>query len=129
LHIEGLRALGASIDVQSGYVVAQANKLLGAQLFAGGLFGPSVLATANIMMAATLSEGRTVIESAAGEPEIEDLGNFLIKMGAKIKGHGTHRIEVLGVKKLQRVEHEVIPDRIEAATFMIAALITNEILK
>jgi len=125
LHIKGLEAIGAKINIQKGYVVAEARKLVGTHLFLGGLFGSSVLATANVMTAAVLASGKTVIESAACEPEVEDLGNFLNKMGARIKGHGTPRIEIIGVEKLRGAEHQIIPDRIEAATFMIAALITN----
>ena len=129
LHIKGLEAIGAEIEIEEGYVVADARRLTGTHLFLGGLFGSSVLATANVMTAAVLAEGKTVIESAACEPELEDLGNFLNKMGAKIKGHGTPRVEIVGVEKLHGAEHRVIPDRIEAATFMIAALITGGTLE
>lgn len=125
LHINGLKALGARIELKEGYVIARGDSLKGNKIFLGGLFGPSVLATANIMMAATLAEGKTIIESAACEPEIEDLGNFLNKMQAKVSGHGTPRIEIEGVEYLSGAEHTIISDRIEAATFMMAALITR----
>jgi UDP-N-acetylglucosamine 1-carboxyvinyltransferase len=86
LHIKGLKALGATMEIDKGYIVAQTKRLKGKKIYLGGTFGSSVLATANIMMAATLAQGETVIESAACEPEIEDLGNFLIRMGAQIAG-------------------------------------------
>ncbi|TBR17150.1 UDP-N-acetylglucosamine 1-carboxyvinyltransferase [bacterium] len=124
LHIKGIKALGADVDVQAGYVVAHAKNLKGNYVYLGGIFGSSVLATDNVMMAACLARGKTIIESAACEPEVVDLAEFLIKMGAKIKGHGTPIIEVEGVKHLHGAEHKVIPDRIEAGTFMLASLIT-----
>jgi UDP-N-acetylglucosamine 1-carboxyvinyltransferase len=125
LHIKGIKALGADVSIESGYVVAAAKKLKGTHMYLGGIYGSSVLATDNVMMAATLAQGRTVIESAACEPEVADLAEFLIKMGAKIKGHGTPVIEVEGVKHLHGAEYTVIPDRIEAGTLMIASLITG----
>jgi UDP-N-acetylglucosamine 1-carboxyvinyltransferase len=126
LHIKGLKSLGVAIEIDSGYVVARVKRnLKGEHVYLGGAFGSSVLATANLMMAATLSQGITVIESAACEPEIVDLAEFLIKMGAKIKGAGTPRLEIEGVKRLKGAEHRVIPDRIETGTFIIAALITK----
>lgn len=125
LHLKGIKALGADLRMDSGYVIAKAKQLKGNHMYLGGIYGSSVLATGNVMMAATLAKGKTVIESAACEPEVEDLADFLIKMGAKIKGHGTPIIEIEGVKKLKGVEHTIIPDRIEAGTFMIAALITR----
>ncbi|MFA5116462.1 MAG: UDP-N-acetylglucosamine 1-carboxyvinyltransferase [Candidatus Omnitrophota bacterium] len=125
LHIKGIKALGADVRVDKGYVIAAARKLKGAHIYLGGDFGSSVLATANVMMAATLAQGHTVIESAACEPEVVDLANFLVKMGAKIKGQGTPIIEIEGQKALHGAEHKVIPDRIEAGTFLIAALITK----
>ncbi|MDD4908989.1 MAG: UDP-N-acetylglucosamine 1-carboxyvinyltransferase [Candidatus Omnitrophica bacterium] len=125
LHIKGIKALGADVSVDKGYVIAAARKLKGAHIYLGGDFGSSVLATANVMMAAALAQGHTVIESAACEPEVVDLANFLIKMGAKIKGQGTPIIEIEGQKALHGAEHKVIPDRIEAGTFLIAALITK----
>ena len=125
LHVRGLRALGAKIELDEGYIVASADHLRGAEIFLGGPFGSTVLGTANVMMAATLAEGQTVIESAACEPEIEDLANYLIAAGADITGAGTPRITIQGVEKLTGAEHHVIPDRIEAGTFMVAAAITN----
>jgi len=125
LHLKGFAALGAKIKIEGGYVDATARKLAGASLFLGGRAGPTVLGTANVMMAATLADGVTVIESAACEPEVVDLAKFLSAMGAQISGAGSPTITVTGVKKLHGAEHEVIPDRIEAATFVIAAAATN----
>jgi UDP-N-acetylglucosamine 1-carboxyvinyltransferase len=125
LHLKGLRDLGAQITIDKGYVIAKAPKLLGTELFLGGRSGPTVLGTANIMMAATLGEGVTIIESAACEPEVVDVANFLIAMGAKITGAGSPTVTITGVKALHGAEHEVIPDRIEAATFAIAAVATK----
>ena len=125
LHIRGLKALGADFDLVSGDVLLRAKKLEGAEIFLGGAFGTSVTATANVMMAACLAEGRTLIESAACEPEVADLANYLNACGAHISGHGTPQIVVEGVKSLRGVEHSIIPDRIETGTFMIAAAITN----
>jgi len=125
LHLKGIKALGADINIESGYVVAKAERLKGAQIYLGGVYGSSVLATGNVMMAAVLAQGKTVIESAACEPEVTDLAEFLIKMGARIKGHGTPIIEIEGVKPLQGGEHTIIPDRIEAGTFMVASVITG----
>jgi len=125
LHLKGLKDLGARITIENGYVDARAKRLIGADIFLGGRAGPTVLGTANIMMAAVLSDGVTTIESAACEPEVVDLAYFLSKMGAKILGAGSPTITVTGVKELHGVEHEVIPDRIEAATFAIAAAATD----
>jgi UDP-N-acetylglucosamine 1-carboxyvinyltransferase len=125
LHLKGLGALGAKIRVEKGYVQATARKLVGAPMFLGGRAGSTVLGTANVMMAATLAEGVTVIESAACEPEVVDLANFLNAMGARISGAGSPTVNVIGVRALHGTEHEVIPDRIEAATFAIAAAATN----
>jgi UDP-N-acetylglucosamine 1-carboxyvinyltransferase len=125
LHLKGFEALGAKIKIESGYVDAAAKKLSGNSLFLGGRAGPTVLGTANVMMAAALADGVTVIESAACEPEVVDLANFLNAMGAKISGAGSPTITITGVKKLHGAEHEVIPDRIEAATFIIAAAATK----
>jgi len=125
LHIEGLKALGAEPDLIGGDVILKAKKLTGAELFLGGPFGSTVTGTANVMMAAVLAEGRTVIESAACEPEVADLANFLNACGARISGHGSPRITIDGVKSLHGCEYTIIPDRIEAGTFMIAAAITN----
>jgi UDP-N-acetylglucosamine 1-carboxyvinyltransferase len=121
LHLKGFAALGANIEIKGGYVSASARELTGNSLFLGGRAGPTVLGTANIMMAATLARGVTVIESAACEPEVVDLATFLNAMGASISGAGSPTITITGVKKLHGAEHEVIPDRIEAATFLIAA--------
>lgn len=125
LHLKGFGALGAKIKIEGGYVDASAKKLAGATMFLGGRAGSTVLGTANVMMAATLADGVTVIESAACEPEVVDLANFLSSMGAKISGAGSPTITISGVRKLHGAEHEVIPDRIEAATFMIAAAATK----
>jgi UDP-N-acetylglucosamine 1-carboxyvinyltransferase len=125
IHLKGLRALGVDIKVEKGYIMADASKMRGRHVYLGGHFGSSVLATANVMMAAVLAKGVTVIENAACEPEVVDLTNFLIKMGAKITGHATHRIIIEGVKRLHGAEHTVISDRIEAGTYMIAAAITK----
>ncbi len=124
LHLKGMKALGADITIESGYVIAKADKLKGNHIYLGGVYGSSVLATDNVMMAAVLASGETTIESAACEPEVADLAEFLIKMGAKIKGHGTPIIEIEGVKHLHGASHTIIPDRIEAGTLMIASLIT-----
>lgn len=125
LHLKGLEALGADIKVEKGYIIADGRNLRGANVYLGGHFGSSVLATANTMMAATLTKGITIIENAACEPEVADLANFLIKMGARIQGHGSHRIMVEGVRHLHGAEHSVISDRIEAGTYMLAAAITK----
>jgi UDP-N-acetylglucosamine 1-carboxyvinyltransferase len=125
LHLKGFESLGARIKIEGGYVDASAKKLVGNPVFLGGRAGPTVLGTANVMMAATLSEGTTVIESAACEPEVVDLAGFLNAMGAQISGAGSPTITITGVKKLHGAEHEVIPDRIEAATFLIAAGATH----
>lgn len=125
LHLKGIKALGAKIEVDAGYVLTTAKQLKGNHIYLGGVFGSSVLATANVMMAATLAEGTTVIDSAACEPEIEDLANFLVAMGAKIEGRGTPRITITGVKSLHGVSYEIIPDRIEAGTYLVMAAITK----
>ncbi|MEA3560771.1 MAG: UDP-N-acetylglucosamine 1-carboxyvinyltransferase [Candidatus Omnitrophota bacterium] len=130
LHLKGLAALGADIDIRHGYIIAKAKKLSGSDnIYLGGHFGSSVLATTNVMMAATLARGRTVIEDAACEPEVGDLANFLNKMGAKIKGAGSHMIIIEGVKSLKGARHTVIPDRIETGTYIIAAAITGGDIK
>ena len=125
LHLKGMKALGTKIVIENGYVKAAAPKLAGADMFLGGRSGPTVLGTANVMMAAVLAEGVTIIESAACEPEVMDLAHFLISMGARIQGAGSPTITITGVKELHGADHEVIPDRIEAATFAIAAAVTN----
>jgi len=122
LHLKGFKALGANITVDAGYVEAKAKKLKGSTVY---LDKPSVGATENILMAAVLATGNTVIENAAKEPEIVDLASFLNKMGAKIKGAGTDTIKIEGVKALHGAHHAVIPDRIETGTFMLAAAITR----
>ena len=126
LHLKGLAALGADIDIRHGYVIAKAKRLTGSDnIYLGGHFGSSVLATANVMMTAVLARGKTIIENAACEPEITDLANFLNKMGAKIKDAGSHMITIEGVKRLKGARHTVIPDRVETGTYMIAAAITG----
>lgn len=125
LHLKGLEALGATIGLEGGYITAHADRLRGNTIFLGGPFGSTVLGTANVMSAATLAEGTTVIESAACEPEIVDLANLLNAMGARISGAGSPRIVVEGVDRLGEAEHTVIPDRIEAGTYAIAAAVTN----
>lgn len=122
LHLEGLKLMGAEIEVDAGYVLGKTKKLQGAKI----LFeSPTVGGTENLMMAATLAEGETLIENAAKEPEIVDLANYLNKMGAKVEGAGTSIIRIKGVEKLKAAEHTVIPDRIEAGTLMIAGAITG----
>jgi UDP-N-acetylglucosamine 1-carboxyvinyltransferase len=125
LHLKGLGALGANIRIDHGYVDARAEKLRGTTIYLGGPFGSTVLGTANVMMAACLAEGTTVIECAACEPEVADLANFLIACGAKVRGAGTPRVEIEGVKELHGAEYSVIPDRIEAGTFLIAGAMTG----
>lgn len=126
IHLRGLRELGAQVRIENGYIVAETpNGLVGKEIFLGGPFGSTVLGTANVLMAATLAKGITVIESAACEPEITDLANCLRKMGARIKGTGSPRLVIKGVRHLKPVEYTVIPDRIEAGTFMAAAAITT----
>ncbi|HLR21568.1 MAG TPA: UDP-N-acetylglucosamine 1-carboxyvinyltransferase [Tissierellaceae bacterium] len=122
LHLKGFRALGAETDTQHGNIAASVDKLCGDKIY---LDFPSVGATENIMMAATLAEGETIIDNAAMEPEITDLQNFLNKLGAKIKGAGTSTIKIQGVEKLGGTTHRIIPDRIEAGTFLVAAAITG----
>jgi len=125
LHLKGLKALGVEIDINGGYVLGKADKLKGAQMYLGGVYGSSVLATDNVMMAAVLAKGKTIIECAACEPEVADLAEFLNKMGAKIKGQGTPIVEIEGVSRLHGATHTIIPDRIEAGTLMLASLITD----
>lgn len=125
LHLKGFAALGARVVIEGGYVHASAKRLTGSAMFLGGRAGSTVLGTANVMMAATLAEGVTVIESAACEPEVVDLAKFLGAMGANITGAGSPTITITGVKELHGAEHEVIPDRIEAATYAIAAVATH----
>jgi UDP-N-acetylglucosamine 1-carboxyvinyltransferase len=125
LHIKGLTHLGADISIERGYCQAKADNLKGNHIYLGGPFGSSVLATANVMMAAVLAKGSTLIEYAACEPEINALGQFLKKMGADIQGFGTPLIRIKGKKSLAGCEFKVIPDRIEAGTFIAASLATG----
>ncbi len=127
LHLRGLAALGANITLDGGDIIARTppSGLVGATIFLGGTFGSTVLGTANVLSAATLARGTTVIESAACEPEVVDLANMLNAMGARVRGAGTPRITIEGVEELSGVDHTVMPDRIEAGTFMMAAAITN----
>ena len=122
LHLKGLEAMGAQITQTAGYIEAKADRLIGAHIY---MDFPSVGATQNIMMAATLAQGTTVIENAAREPEIVDLALLLNKMGAKVRGAGTENITIIGVEKLHGAEHNVVQDRIEAGTFMVAAAMTG----
>src|SRR5438477_8654951 len=126
LHLTGFEALGAAVRVEGGNVKVFAPKLTGAIINLRGKFGPTVLGTDNVMMAAVLAEGVTVIEGAAQEPEVVDLANFLNKMGARIEGAGTRRIIIEGVAALHGAEHEIIPDRIEAGTFLVAGAICGK---
>src|SRR3954447_15025655 len=126
LHLKGFEALGSAVRVEGGNIKVFAPKLEGAVVNLRGKYGPTVLGTDNIMMAAVLAEGTTVIEGAAQEPEVVDLANFLNKMGAKIEGAGTRRMIIEGVKELHGAEHEVIPDRIEAGTFLVAGAICGK---
>ena len=125
LHLRGLEALGARIELDGGDIIARADRLQGATIFLGGPFGSTVLGTANVMSAATLANGKTIIESAACEPEISDLANLLNSMGAKISGAGTPRITIDGVEELGSAKHAVMPDRVVAGTWAIACAITN----
>src|SRR5262252_2525800 len=126
LHLKGFEALGSAVRVEAGNIKVFAPKLTGAVVNLRGKFGPTVLGTDNVMMAALLADGVTVIEGAACEPEVADLANFLNKMGAKIEGAGTDRIIVEGVRELHGAEHRVIPDRIEAGTFLVAGAIAGD---
>lgn len=125
LHLRGLEALGADIRIERGYVIAQARRLHGANLYLGGACGSTVTGTCNVMTAAVFAEGTTTIEAAACEPEVEDLGRYLNGMGAQISGLGTPTLKIEGVDRLTGTTHRIIPDRIEAATLMIAAAITR----
>lgn len=122
LHVRGLQAMGAEVTIDHGVVTASAAKLKGTRIY---LDYPSVGATETLMMAATLAEGETTIENAAQEPEVVDLANFCIAMGAKIYGAGTNSITIVGVDRLHGTEYEIIPDRIEAGTFLLAAAVTQ----
>ena len=129
LHLKGFEGLGAAHRIDAGNVKVFAGELKGGVINLRGKQGPTVLGTDNVMMAAVLADGVTVIESAAAEPEVVDLANFLNKMGAKIEGAGTRRILIEGVKELHGAEHEVIPDRIEAGTFLAAGAIAGQEVK
>lgn len=122
LHLAGLRQLGAEVEIEHGYVKAKATRLRGARIT---LDIPTVTGTENLMMAACLADGATVIENAAREPEIADLAAFLVKRGAKISGAGSDCLSIEGVERLQGADHEVIPDRIEAGTYLAAGAITR----
>lgn len=126
LHLKGFEALGSAVRVEGGDIKVFAPKLRGAKIGMRGKFGPTVLGTDNVMMAAALADGVTTVEGAACEPEVVDLANFLNKMGAKIEGAGTDRIVIEGVRELHGAEHRVIPDRIEAGTFLVAGAIAGE---
>jgi len=122
MHVKGLRALGARVTIDDGYIRARADRLKGAHVFFDTI---SVTGTENLLMAAVLAEGETVLENAAREPEVEDLANFLNSMGARIQGGGTNRIVINGVDRLHGTHYRVLPDRIEAGTFLVAAAITG----
>jgi UDP-N-acetylglucosamine 1-carboxyvinyltransferase len=122
IHVAGLQAMGADITIEGGYIRARADRLKGARLV---LDTVSVTGTENLMMAATLAKGETVIENAAREPEVVDLANFLIAMGANIEGAGSDKIVVHGVERLQGTQYEVLPDRIESGTYLVAGAITR----
>ncbi|HEY3347777.1 MAG TPA: UDP-N-acetylglucosamine 1-carboxyvinyltransferase [Nitrospirota bacterium] len=122
LHLTGLKKMGAEVDIEHGYVVAKAKRLKGAKIY---LDMPTVTGTENLMMAAALAQGETVLENAACEPEITDLANYLIAMGAKIKGAGTDKITIQGVDELKPAAYRVMPDRIETGTFLCAGAITG----
>jgi UDP-N-acetylglucosamine 1-carboxyvinyltransferase len=126
LHLKGFEALGAAVRVEGGNIKVFAPKLRGAVINMAGRFGPTVLGTDNVMMAAVLAEGTTVIDGAAQEPEVVDLANFLNRMGAKIEGVGTRRLIIEGVPELHGAEYEIIPDRIEVGTFLVAGAISGK---
>ncbi|HWY41608.1 MAG TPA: UDP-N-acetylglucosamine 1-carboxyvinyltransferase [Chthoniobacterales bacterium] len=126
LHLKGFEGLGAAVRVEGGNIKVFAPKLKGAVIDLRGKFGPTVLGTDNVMMAAVLADGTTVIDDAAQEPEVVDLANFLNKMGAKVEGAGTRRIIIEGVKEVHGAEHDIIPDRIEAGTFLVAGAICGK---
>lgn len=126
LHLMGFEALGAAVRVEGGNIKMFTPQLKGAVINLRGKFGPTVLGTDNVMMAAVLAEGTTVIEGAAAEPEVCDLADFLNKMGAKIEGAGTRRLIIEGVKELHGAEHDIIPDRIEAGTFLVAGAVCGK---
>ncbi len=126
LHIKGLQAMGAEITIEDGYIKARTKRLKGARIFMDAV---SVTGTENLLMAATLAEGTTVIENAAREPEVTDLANCLIRMGARIQGAGSAEIVVEGVERLHGARHDIIPDRIETGTYLVAAAMTGGAVK
>ena len=126
LHLKGFQSMGAKIKIKDGYVLAKAKHLKGAKIY---FDQPTVTGTENLMLAAVLAKGTSLIENAAREPEVVDLAKVLIKMGANIKGAGTDTIEIVGVAHLKGFDHNIIPDRIETGTFMIAAALTNGEIK
>jgi len=125
IHLKGLGRLGVKFKILEGNLEGKVERLRGSPVFLGGAFGSSVLATANLMMAASLAQGETVIEFAACEPELIDLANFLNRMGARISGAGNHLVRIKGVKKLRPADYKVMPDRIEAGTYLLAGAITQ----
>jgi UDP-N-acetylglucosamine 1-carboxyvinyltransferase len=126
IHVAGLQAMGAEINIEGGYIRARADRLKGARL---NLETVTVTGTENLMMAATLADGETIIENAAREPEVVDLAKFLMAMGAKIQGAGSDKIVIQGVEKLHAASYEVQPDRIEAGTYLVAGAITSGIVR
>jgi len=125
LHMKGLKSLGAKLEIRHGYICASCKRLRGTEMYLGGPFGSTVTGTANVLMAAVLAKNTTVIECAACEPEVQDLARMLVKMGANIHGIGSPRLVVEGVDRLSGAEHSVIPDRIEAGTYLVAAAATG----
>jgi UDP-N-acetylglucosamine 1-carboxyvinyltransferase len=125
LHLKGLEKLGCFVRMEGGYLHIDGSRIRGAEIFLGGRHGSTVTGTANLVMAAVLTPGLTRLESAACEPEVEDLCNLLVKMGAKIEGIGSHVLKIEGVEKLHGAKHRVIPDRIEAGTWILAAAMTR----
>jgi UDP-N-acetylglucosamine 1-carboxyvinyltransferase len=125
LHMKGMKSLGAKLEVKHGYIHASCKRLRGTEMYLGGPFGSTVTGTANVLMAAVLAKGTTIIDAAACEPEVQDLSRMLVKMGANIQGIGSPRLVVEGVEHLSGAEHSVIPDRIEAGTFLVAAAATR----
>ncbi len=125
LHLKGMEALGAKIEVERGYIVADGAAMRGGPMYLGGAFGPTVTGTANVLMAAVLTEGTTLIEMAACEPEVQDLAHLLVAMGADVRGIGTPTLEIHGVGELHGAEYRPVPDRIEAGTVLAAAAVTG----
>lgn len=125
LHIKGLKSLGANVDISHGYLSCKARKLKGTRIILKGSHGPSVGATINVMMAASLADGTTLIEEAAKEPEVIDVANFINSCGGKIRGMGTPIIQIDGCKELHGTNYSIVPDRIETGTFLAAAAITK----